>query len=294
MIWRIAMNIWDSLIAKLQSLNERAKEIQVDIEEDVYMTFSEGELSIFVSDYLNWYAECLSLLPNDLKEIFRVEYEGKVKHFLVAPGATETEPIYYEGEYRGESHPYFRYSYQAYFYLPTFTHRQMLLEASKRLPEKLAYQVRFEAVEIIERIGRRFDLVARQLKNRYNGRETLIISDEYDVQNLFHSMLKLFFDDVRPEEWTPSYACRCSRMDFLLQPENIVIEIKKTRASLKAKEVSDELIIDKERYRTHPKCKTLIAFVYDPDGYIENPRGIENDLGENEGKMMVKVIIAQN
>ncbi len=288
------MNIWDSLIARLQILNERAKEIQVDTGENVYMTFSEDELSTFVSDYLDWYSECLSLLPNDLKEFFRAEYEKKVKEFLIAPGETATETVYYEDIYRGESAPYFIHSYHTCFYLPSFTHRQILLEASKRQPEKLTHQEQIEAIEIIERLGRRFGLVAHQLKNRYDGRETLTISDEYDVQNLFHAMLTLFFDDIRREEWTPTYANRSSRIDFLLKLEEIIIEIKKTRSSLKAREVSDELIIDKERYRAHPNCKTLIAFVYDPDKYIENPKGLENDLSENKGTMITRVIIAQN
>jgi hypothetical protein len=290
------MNIWDSLIDKLQTLNERAKKIQAYYGEDgeEYCSVNDNELTAFVGDYLNWYSECLSLLPNDLKEAFRTEYEKRIKDFLTDPEATITDPIYYEDQYRGESAPYFIHSYRAHFYLPSFTHRQILLEASKRQPERLNYQAQFEAVEIIERLGRRFDLVAHQLKNRYDNRETLKIADEYDVQNLFHALLKLFFDDVRPEEWTPSYANRCSRIDFLLKSEEIIIEIKKTRSSLKAKELSDELIIDKERYRIHPNCKTLVAFIYDPDKYIENPKGLENDLSEIKGNMLTRVIITQN
>jgi REase_DpnII-MboI len=32
------------------------------------------------------------------------------------------------------------------------------------------------------------------------------IKDEYDVQDLLHAILRAFFDDVRPEEFVPSYA----------------------------------------------------------------------------------------
>ena len=39
----------------------------------------------------------------------------------------------------------------------------------------------------------------------------------------------LYFDDIRAEEWTPSYAGKCARVDFLLKNEKIVIEVKKTR-----------------------------------------------------------------
>jgi hypothetical protein len=106
-------------------------------------------------------------------------------------------------------------------------------------------------------------------------------------------MLMPFFEDIRPEEWTPSYAARSSRVDFLLKQEQIVIEIKKTRDSLTARELADQLIIDKERYRSHPACKTLIAFVYDPGKKIGNPRGLERDLSQAISTMNVRVIISQ-
>jgi REase_DpnII-MboI len=52
------------------------------------------------------------------------------------------------------------------------------------------------------------------------------MKDEYDVQDSLHALLKLHFDDVRREEWTPSYAGSQSRMDFLLKREKIVVETK--------------------------------------------------------------------
>jgi hypothetical protein len=145
---------------------------------------------------------------------------------------------------------------------------------------------------IIEKFCSRFHLAARQLRSRHDARETIDIKDEYDVQDLFHALLTLEFNDIRPEEWTPSYAGGASRVDFLLKQEQIVVEIKKTRKDLKAKDIGEQLIVDIGRYKIHPDCKTLICFVYDPDGWIANPRGIENDLnGEHEG-VGVKVIIA--
>jgi hypothetical protein len=137
----------------------------------------------------------------------------------------------------------------------------------------------------------RFHLVATQLNIRYNQRTTLVINDEYDVQDLMHALLRLHFDDVRSEEWTPSYAGSSSRVDFLLKDEQIVIEVKKTRPTLKAKDVGEQLIIDIERYQTHPDCKLLLCFVYDPEGIISNPRGLENDLNRKQGRLDVKVLI---
>lgn len=144
---------------------------------------------------------------------------------------------------------------------------------------------------IVELIMNRFHQVARQLRSRYNSRNTIDINDEYDVQDLFHALLKLYFDDVRPEEYTPSYAGAASRTDFLLKNEQIVIELKKSRKTLKAKEVGEQLIVDSQRYQAHPDCKRIICFVYDPEGFIANPKGIENDLSKEMNGTPVSVFI---
>ncbi len=129
-------------------------------------------------------------------------------------------------------------------------------------------------------ICKRFNVVARQLRNRHKNRPSLEIDDEYDVQDLLHSLLKIYFDDIRPEEWVPSYAGGSSKMDFLLKREKIVIEVKKTRKKLTDKIIGEQLLIDIAKYKQHPDCKTLICFIYDPEGRIGNPKGLENDLNQ--------------
>lgn len=66
-----------------------------------------------------------------------------------------------------------------------------------------------------------------KLRSRREDRPTLDVSDEYDVQDLLHALLRLYFEDVRPEEWTPSYAGKSSRTDFLLPEIDPVVETKK-------------------------------------------------------------------
>jgi len=149
-----------------------------------------------------------------------------------------------------------------------------------------------DRIEILFRIGERFHLVARQLRIRRENRATLDVSDEYDVQDLFHALLRIPFDDVRPEEWTPSYAGGSSRMDFLLPEIEAVVEIKKTRPGLGARELGEQLIVDIAKYKQHPSCRTLFCFVYDPDGRINNPRGIENDLNATQEDLTIRVLIA--
>lgn len=137
----------------------------------------------------------------------------------------------------------------------------------------------------------RFHLIARQLQDRRLQRSTIEIEDEYDVQDLLHGLLHLISDDIRPEEWTPSYAGGSSRVDFLLKKEKTIIEVKKTRQGLTMREIGDQLIVDISRYQIHPDCERLICFIYDPEGRIGNPIGIERDLTKTHSDLPVTVIV---
>lgn len=148
-----------------------------------------------------------------------------------------------------------------------------------------------EPLPFLERICSRFHLVVRQLRERHDGRPTLDVNDEYDVQDIMYVLLRINFEDIRKEEWAPSYAAGCSRMDFLLKREGIVLETKKTRGGLSAKDLADQLIVDIERYRTHPDCKMLFCFVYDPEGRIANPEGLEHDLTKVQENIAVRVLV---
>jgi len=143
----------------------------------------------------------------------------------------------------------------------------------------------------IRLILEKFHAIQRQLRSRHDNRPTLEIADEYDVQNLLHALMRLVTDDIRTEEWTPSYAGCCSRMDFLLKDEQTVIETKMTRKGLGPKEVGEQLIIDIARYKNHPDCKILICFVYDPTGLIANPASLENDLSKDSEGLSVTVLV---
>jgi hypothetical protein len=142
----------------------------------------------------------------------------------------------------------------------------------------------------IKRIFINFHNVAKQLRSRYKDRNTLDIEDEYDVQDLLHALLKLYFEDIRAEEWTPSYAGGNNRMDFLIKNEKTVIEVKMARKGLSDKILGEQLIVDIEKYKSHPDCKKIICFVYDPLGLLGNPAGIMNDLNATHGSF-VEVII---
>jgi hypothetical protein len=147
------------------------------------------------------------------------------------------------------------------------------------------------ATALVRAICDRFTIVSNALAERHDHRATISITDEYDVQDLLGALLKLHFTDVRPEEWTPSYAGNASRMDFLLKPEQVVVEAKMTRKGLGQKELVTQLAEDILRYQAHQDCKTLMCFVYDPTGKCTNPTALENDLTKDHGNLQVIVIV---
>lgn len=146
-------------------------------------------------------------------------------------------------------------------------------------------------LDALDQIVLRFHAVAIQLRNRHSERPTLDVNDEYDVQDLLHALLRIYFDDVRPEEWVPSYAGSSSRTDFLLPQIDTVVETKKTRHGLTARSVGEQLIIDIAKYKRHPQCRRLVCFVYDPEGRVANPSGLEKDLNEGDHGIEVRVTI---
>ena len=133
---------------------------------------------------------------------------------------------------------------------------------------------------VIESICTNFSKCAKALFDRRkeagNPRETLKINDEYDVQDLMYAILKLFFDDVRKEDYVASFLRRNSRVDLYLPEHEMYIELKMTRDGLSDKQIGDELSIDIVHYSK--KCKSLVCFVYDPGSRLRNPDGIINDL----------------
>jgi hypothetical protein len=81
-------------------------------------------------------------------------------------------------------------------------------------------------------------------------------------------------------------------MDFLLKREHVVVEAKMTRKSLKQKDVAEQLIQDKERYRAHPECRELVCFIYDPGNYLSNPTALEDDLSTEEPSLKTSVVVS--
>jgi len=149
--------------------------------------------------------------------------------------------------------------------------------------------------ELLEVVVRGLRRAMHPLTHRRKGSQPLSFGSEYDVQDLLHALLRPWIGDIRPEEFTPSYAGSSTRMDFLLPAHELVIETKIVRDRSHAKRIGDELIIDIEHYRRHPSCKTLWCVVYDPDHLITNAQGLKDDLDgqrkSKDGEVAVKTFI---
>lgn len=135
------------------------------------------------------------------------------------------------------------------------------------------------------------------LIHRRKGSIGLVFSSEYDVQDLLHALMRPWIGDIRPEEFTPSYAGTSTRMDFLLPAYSLVVEMKIVRDRAHAKKIGEELIIDIEHYKRHPDCKNLWCVIYDPEHLLTNAEGFRSDLegphSSKEGSVSVRVFAIQ-
>jgi REase_DpnII-MboI len=125
-------------------------------------------------------------------------------------------------------------------------------------------------------ICERFHRAIVRLTHRRKGQPIIDFSDEYDVQDVFGTVLKCSYEDVRDEEWTPSYAGKAARIDFIIVDTNTAIELKRARSR---QQIADELTVDIAKYAKRQDVEKLVCFVYDPDGFLRGDAvQIEKDL----------------
>jgi REase_DpnII-MboI len=147
--------------------------------------------------------------------------------------------------------------------------------------------------ELLQVLIRGLRRAMHPLSHRRKGAQALSFSSEYDVQDLLHAMLRPWVADIRPEEFTPSYAGRSTRMDFLLPKYRLVLELKFVRDRSHAGKIGDELIVDIDHYQRHPDCDELWCVVFDQDHLLPNAEGLKADLEgvrtTKDGRVNVRV-----
>lgn len=149
--------------------------------------------------------------------------------------------------------------------------------------------------ELLEVLVRGVRRAMHPLTHRRKGAQSLSFSTEYDVQDLLHAMLRPWVADIRPEEFTPSYAGTSTRMDFLLPKYKLVLELKFVRDRSHATKIGNELIVDMDHYRRHPDCDELWCVVFDQDHLLPNAEGLREDLEgprtTKDGAVNVRVFV---
>lgn len=137
-----------------------------------------------------------------------------------------------------------------------------------------------DAVKTVLALADRIVYVQRALSRRRKPKAPLELTDEYDDQYLLGALLRIFFDDVRAEAGAQDHAGAAPRIDFLIPRFRLALELKHARASMTDKSLADELITDRERYGASGEVNHLLCLVFDHDGHLLNPRGLEQDLSK--------------
>ncbi len=147
-------------------------------------------------------------------------------------------------------------------------------------------------VQLVRKVCLRFHSVVRQLRLRKDYRPTLEVDDVDDLQDLLWALLKMEFDEVGVDEWSPPYTNGGSRRTFLLDKDQIAFVAKKTLQGLSSKELADQIRTDSARYAAREKCSTLFCFIYDPEGRIGSPSRLESELTSVGDHCKVEVLVA--
>ena len=125
------MTMWENLLVECQKLEDTASKIQ----DDEKVRLSQREIEKLADDYVSWLGKCLAVLPADLRDKFRSEYEGtfwsaKIKKFFES--ATEPNPYRPTDENGKDLFSYWTYPYKQNFYPYIRSQRQLLIEACQR------------------------------------------------------------------------------------------------------------------------------------------------------------------
>jgi hypothetical protein len=120
----------------------------------------------------------------------------------------------------------------------------------------------------------------RYLNTRRSAGAVLNLNNENDVQDAVYLMLRPWVHDLRSENPTDRIANRYTIKDFISFAAETVIEVKYVRDAHHGRQISSEMHDDIETYRHHPKCRTLVFFVYDPEVLIPDQESLRAQIEE--------------
>jgi hypothetical protein len=146
------------------------------------------------------------------------------------------------------------------------------------------------ALAVLDGLLRRLPRAVRQLRVRHADRPAFRVEDEHDLADLLRALLPLYFDDVRPEGRTPSYAPD-TRTDFVLAPQETAVTVKRVTATGCEQALAEQLREDAAYYERRGGVRRLACLVYDPEQRVVEPGQFEAMCQQDEG-LVVRCVVA--
>jgi hypothetical protein len=113
-------------------------------------------------------------------------------------------------------------------------------------------------VVLIEKICKRIANSARILSSRRKDKNSYLIEDEYDVQDLLHAILRAFLKYSVQEDPLPKTAgTRSSRANISIEELGVIIELKYVRSPDDQKKIFDDFSKDLLLYSAWSPLKTF-------------------------------------
>ena len=274
----------EALLTEADELEERIQEWQ-EAEEAPPRT----DLQAGTRAYESWYARARRFVTDEHVDEFKDMYEGgawtsRIRAFLSDP--MTVSPLWDDAKGADQPFPKFANPFQTAF-KENFDRQRAALTIAMDTETAIV-----NLLDELTAVFRRFPEYLAVLAARQNDNvRAPVVESEADFQIVVEAILRLQYDDVRPEDYVPEYAGGRSRVDFLLRESGVIIETKMTRPRLRDREVGEELAIDWIRYRRHPDCRAVLALIYDPGRFISNAAGLERDLSQTREEPATRAIV---
>jgi hypothetical protein len=152
-----------------------------------------------------------------------------------------------------------------------FTHELLFAELGEDAPEP--------EVGLVLQLCQRLPSAARILGKRQHGKPTYEITDEYDVQDLLHAVLRAYLKySVHEEPLAKVGGSRSGRADVAIEELGAIIEVKFVRGPSDQQRVVDEYSNDLLLYTKWPHLKHFIYVIYNSND-LRDPEALDKLAG---------------
>lgn len=150
---------------------------------------------------------------------------------------------------------------------------------NKLLFENLEIPVANADTQLILTLCKRIPHTARILENRSRkGKVAYTITDEYDVQDLLHGLIRAYVKYSVQEEPLGKVAGTSSRADIAIEDLGILIEVKYVHGPKDQARIVKDLTFDQELYTQWNPLKALICLIYNSCD-LQDPESMEKLSG---------------